>query len=945
MTEGEGENNFKKYVDEFFEGLTLYDDYYNGHRYKDLLKASIDVFLENESTYSAYDIYQTFFMIYQITSENKSAKKDKENEKEGAEKIVEDNSVPKNLINEPNTLLDLVKIMKGYEENTGDLIEKQRDHFIHSVNVFLLGLAIYSKNNNYQDFFYDYVINSGYTKYFKIDGEFSNEEFLYRWGIASLFHDIGYPVEIIGKQLKQFIKEGIQPISPDYSVNMGIDFKNFDEFNHILKICPNFADKYLDEWDDVEGLDLFKPTDIMAHKIAREFDVDIKSLKMHLDNFPQQMNEDGFIDHGFFSSILVLDSYGYLIQKYAKKSDFFFYPIVDSATAILLHNYYANTLNNKNYEQFQLGLMDPRDNPLAFLLKLCDELQEWNRQPFGFKDKQRSHVNELHIDIDDYMMNVEYIIKHGSMGIDFSSKKENKDLKDVLDIKKVFRNDLKVHTRIEKDKTRNIEEDAMRNIVKKDIQAPEVLARNVEKLAIEIHNKYNETVENQYFDLLMKIHENPTEFEEKRKEYIEKISDMKYQSFDFKEGDPIFKEIEELEKEYKAEEVKFEKEALAYLSEEYLDFEKNHKIVDELEKKFKDDEEEFGREASNYLTKEYLEQRNKYEEIGELNSVISEMEDIKAKYDVNKKEIDRECDDCLKYYKLKERRDELISKGVDKDEFDGIKFYNFKKKYEEIIPFDELTPQFKMSNIRQARSIPKKLAMIGCELAHKDDERDAVLEFSEEEITDLAILEHDDWCEEREGTGWTLGPKKDEKKLITPYLVPWTELDPEIQEYDKDPVRNIPAYAKSIGLKIVRTKIRLLTIEMHNKHEEEILFKDLSPYIKYSNYKYTDFLVKNLAQEGYNFVPIDEPGDAVIFGKDDEGLIREICIKEHNEWCLMRERLGWSYGKERDDEKMINPNLVPWNLLRRTVRDANMNTIKQLPELCEKVGLKIVKNK
>ena len=170
-------------------------------------------------------------------------------------------------------------------------------------------------------------------------------------------------------------------------------------------------------------------------------------------------------------------------------------------------------------------------------------------------------------------------------------------------------------------------------------------------------------------------------------------------------------------------------------------------------------------------------------------------------------------------------------------------------------------------------------------------------------------------------------------------------VDPEIQEYDKDPVRNIPAYAKSIGLKIVRTKIRLLTIEMHNKHEEEILFKDLPPYIKYSNYKYTDFLVKNLAQEGYNFVPIDEPGDAVIFGKDDEGLIREICIKEHNEWCLMRERLGWSYGKERDDEKMINPNLVPWNLLRRTVRDANMNTIKQLPELCEKVGLKIVKNK
>jgi hypothetical protein len=28
-----------------------------------------------------------------------------------------------------------------------------------------------------------------------------HEEFFYRWGLASLFHDVGYPVEIIGKQI------------------------------------------------------------------------------------------------------------------------------------------------------------------------------------------------------------------------------------------------------------------------------------------------------------------------------------------------------------------------------------------------------------------------------------------------------------------------------------------------------------------------------------------------------------------------------------------------------------------------------------------------------------------------------------------------------------------------------------------------------------------------
>ena len=163
------ENNLREYVDDFFNMLELHDDKYNGHHYKSLLKAGIDVFLERENSYNAYEIYQTFFMIYQISSD------------EG-----EDSSI----VSQPNTLLDLVKIMKKYEENTGDLIEKQRDHFIHSVNVFLLGLAIYSQNKPYRDEFEGYILKSPYEKYYKIDEKLSAEEFLYRWGIASLFHDI-----------------------------------------------------------------------------------------------------------------------------------------------------------------------------------------------------------------------------------------------------------------------------------------------------------------------------------------------------------------------------------------------------------------------------------------------------------------------------------------------------------------------------------------------------------------------------------------------------------------------------------------------------------------------------------------------------------------------------------------------------------------------------------
>lgn len=44
------ENSLRKYVDDFFEDLVLYDDYHNGHYYKDLLKVGIDVFFDNENS-------------------------------------------------------------------------------------------------------------------------------------------------------------------------------------------------------------------------------------------------------------------------------------------------------------------------------------------------------------------------------------------------------------------------------------------------------------------------------------------------------------------------------------------------------------------------------------------------------------------------------------------------------------------------------------------------------------------------------------------------------------------------------------------------------------------------------------------------------------------------------------------------------------------------------
>ena len=774
--------NFKKYIDDFFDGLELYDDYNERHHYKKLLKASIDVFLQYESKYTAKDVYRMFFMIYQITDEDKSKRQEK-----------------MDLVGEPNTVLNLIEVMEKYEKNTGELIDRQRDHFIHSVNVFLLGLAIYSQNQNYREIFTNYIEESDYEKYYGYkEGIVSREEFLYRWGIASLLHDIGYPFEIVGKQLKKIINEGVKSISNSYDVKLGIDFADFDEFNSIVKIPPyKFAEKYRMENIETRILNLFKPTDILGYKIAKDYGFDenyTKLLIYDLNSFVEYMKEEDFIDHGFYSAILVLNSYGKVLQKYKKDYDFFFYPVVDSASAILLHNYYNKTLQNKK-KPFKLKTMDPHKSPIAYLLILCDELQEWNRQPFGILDQKKLHVNELLIEISNRKMTIEYILKDGFIGLGFSKDKQE-FINDVLDINPVFENGLDVGSEVRPE----VQYEIMRHSDIEDIQAPDIFMRNIEKIAIQINTKYNESI---------------------RKDYERAM--------------------------------------------------KRNKIPDDLEK------------AHSYLVDDFF----------------------------------------------------------------------------------KLAPEFQLSNLRQARSIPKKLNLIGCEIAPINDSRPKIgpRGFDKKEIENLARYEHQEWCEEKRGNGWTYGEVKDNEKRISPYLVKWDELDNKTKKLDVNAIKNIPKLLESIGLKVVRSKIRLLTYKMQEYYEKENpqktkdktakvkknatseeKFNALDDYVKYANYKQANFIVQILKEKGYELVDINDKIDAVT--EFDSNDIEHFAKREHYGWCRLKYDLGWKYGENFNEKKKLSPNLVKWEKLNKKVKNNNRNTFKNLPDMCadEDVGLMIVKS-
>lgn len=445
-------NNLLEYSNHFFDELEVFEDVSRGHAYKSFLRQAIIEFLENETKETAFAVYESFFDSYRIT-----------------------------LAGESNPFIDLLDVLHNYEENAATLIDKQRDHYIHSVNVFILGLSIYTQNINYRHAFDAAVMD-------KLEYPFSyetkHEEFFYRWGLASLFHDVGYPVEIIGKQISKFMNFATE-VDSNIKINPHLEFDNFEVLNSIAEVVPKreFIKSYYEKYDSCVYVDLLKPIDLLAHKLHISLDVNLRDIKSALDSFVGIMAKSGFIDHGFYSAIIVLKWYGHLIQSCGYKPEYFFYPILDSASAILLHNYYKNVLMNP---PFNKGCLFPQDHPIAYLLILCDELQEWNREAYGILDKKQIHAGEASFLITENSLEVTYITKTGSMQERFAIEKE-KFFHKILDMQAVFGGGFSVDC-----ETMDTLTSLARDIKQDATIVPRPLLDNLEKLAIVIHALFNQ---------------------------------------------------------------------------------------------------------------------------------------------------------------------------------------------------------------------------------------------------------------------------------------------------------------------------------------------------------------------------------------------------------------------------------------------------------------------
>lgn len=357
-----------KYVEKFFKELEIYEDIYNGKSYKESMLYSIKKFLNEKTIDNAEEVYKVFFESYWIGIQEKSE----------------------------NPFLEILNRMHEYEKYGGKIVIKQRDHFIHSIEVFILGINIFYNNKTIQKQFNTFIENTNYHNYYTT----KFEEFFYRWGITALFHDVAYPIEIISEQLKLYAKLLDSYSIQEDNLNFIIKFEGTDKFDKIkeLKIKDGYKNEFKEKNPTLNLKEYTSCIDILTKTISNRFSLKGDFVKKILKNKLKDMEDGKYIDHGFYSAIIVLKWYHSLIEKTEWDPSYFIYPIVDVATAILLHNVFSRDLLEKT------GKMNFNQYPLAFLLILCDELEEWDRINFSTNIIDTKSM----IDIKNNVINVKY---------------------------------------------------------------------------------------------------------------------------------------------------------------------------------------------------------------------------------------------------------------------------------------------------------------------------------------------------------------------------------------------------------------------------------------------------------------------------------------------------------------------------------------------------------
>ena len=290
----------------------------------------------------------------------------------------------------------MVELLSEFESNGSSLLMKHRDHYSHSVYVFMLGLAIYETNAAYRkvfsDFYADALSKAG-------DDEKTRERvaanlYLEYWGLTALFHDIGYPFELPFEQIMSYFEVNQKKRGKG---SLFIAYRDIGALVDIGEAAKKqFLGLYGKSFDTVVDLLAFDITS----KLGERYGFTEEKMRDILIRKPVDPNAFGYyMDHAFFSAtrlyIELESSLG--VEKIGKMH-------IDALSAIMLHNSlfkFSIAFYKDEDETSRKAPIRMQDHPLAFMLMICDELQCWDRTAYGRNSRTELHPMAVDFDFTD----------------------------------------------------------------------------------------------------------------------------------------------------------------------------------------------------------------------------------------------------------------------------------------------------------------------------------------------------------------------------------------------------------------------------------------------------------------------------------------------------------------------------------------------------------------
>lgn len=292
-----------------------------------------------------------------------------------------------------------IELLSEYELNGSSLLMKHRDHFVHSVYVFALGLALYQSNDTYRKTFESYYLLDEDGKQIE---QKAAHLFLELWGLCALFHDIGYPFELAFEMIMSYCEYGDSSKPKTSGKKRRADiypaYFGVEKLTHLDEpICERLNALYR---SDFQSLDELLAHDIVA-KLGPDYALDEAKLTKTIKQKPSSpKNNKYYMDHAYFSSCLLFrcmtDSMdaGRLNKGH-----------VDVLSAILLHNsLFQHHIRKRKNRALSMG-----KHPLAFLLMLCDELQCWDRTAYGRNSRQVQYPVDADLDFSAGSISLNYL--------------------------------------------------------------------------------------------------------------------------------------------------------------------------------------------------------------------------------------------------------------------------------------------------------------------------------------------------------------------------------------------------------------------------------------------------------------------------------------------------------------------------------------------------------